>query len=123
MASTASPSTPSSSISSDHFTPTEWTRQTMFSDVMQQKGLLIVAGVTVGLFVLFTMGRRPAPQERAARRLVRDWSKVDDADDVRDLLGSNLPAIARPVLLLVLHEIERQVHRAFKSLERDLEAL
>jgi hypothetical protein len=95
----------------------------MFSDVMQQKGLLIGAGVMVGLFVLFMMGRRPAPQEEAARRLVRDWRKVDDADDVRDLLGSNLPAIVRPALLLVLHEIERQVHRGFQSLERDIERL
>jgi hypothetical protein len=123
MASTSSASTPSSSISSDHFTPTEWTRQTMFSDVMQQKALLIGAGVMVGLCVLFMMGRRPAPQEEAARRLVRNWRKVDDADDVRDLLGSNLPAIVRPALLMVLHEIERQVHKAFESIERDIERL
>ena len=121
MASTSS--TPSSSsTSSDQFTPTEWTQQTMLSDLMQQKGVLIGAGVTIGLFVLM-LRRRSAPQEKAARRLVRDWRKVDDAHDVRDLLGSNVPTIVRPALLMALHEIERQVHKGFESLERDIERL
>jgi hypothetical protein len=110
-------------MSSDHFTPTEWTRQTMFSDLMRQKGLLLGAGVMVGLCVVFMLARRPAPQEKAARRLVRDWHKVDDAADVRDLLGSNLPPIVRPALLMLLHEIERQVHKGFESVERDIERL
>ena len=110
------------SISSDQFTPTEWTQQTMLSDVMQQKGLLIGLGVVVGFFVLI-LRRRSAPQKQAARRLVRDWRKVDDAADVRDLRGSNLPAIVRPALLIGLHEIERQVHKGFESLERDIERL
>jgi hypothetical protein len=121
MVSTSSTST-STPSPSDHFTPTDWTKQTMFSDLMQQKWLLIGAGCMLGIVVLF-MGRRPAPEEEAARRLVRDWRKVDDADDVRDLLGSNVPAIVRPALLLVLHEIERQVHKGFESLERDIERL
>jgi hypothetical protein len=108
---------------SDHFTPSEWTKETMFSDMTQQKGLLIGAGIMAGLFVLFIMGRRQAPQEEAARRLVRDWRKVDDADGVRNLLGSNLPTVVRPVLLLVLQEIERQVQRGFESLEREIERL
>jgi hypothetical protein len=117
-------STPSSSSSSsDHFTPTEWTQQTMLKDVMQQKGLLIGAGVALGLLMLLLTRRRPAPEEKAARRLVRDWRKVDDAADVRDLLGSNLPTIVRPALLLALHELERQVHKGFQSLERDIERL
>ena len=73
MASTSS--TPSSSPS-DQFRPTEWTQHTMLSDVMQQKGLLIGLGVVVGFFVLI-LRRRAAPQEQAARRLVRDWRKVD----------------------------------------------
>ena len=30
---------------------------------------------------------------------------------------------ARPALLMVLHEIERQVHKVFQSLERDIERL
>src|SRR6266849_2957864 len=100
MASTSStPSTSSSSYpsSADQFTPTEWTQQTMLSDVMQQKGLLIGAGVAIGIFLLI-LRRRSRPQEQAARRLVRDWRKVDDAADVRDLLGSNLPTIVRPAL-------------------------
>ncbi len=112
-------STPSSS---DRFTPSEWTQQTLLADIMQQKGLLIGAGVALGLFVLL-LRRRPAPEEKAARRLVRDWRKVDDAADVRDLLGSNLPTIVRPALLMALHEIERQVHQGFRSLERDIERL
>ena len=121
MASTSSmPS--SSSSSSDQFTPTEWTQQTMLSDVLQQKGLLIGVGVVVG-FLLLMLRRRSAPEEKAARRLVRDWCKVDDAADVRDLLGSNLPTIVRPALLMALHEIERQVHKGFESLERDIERL
>jgi hypothetical protein len=116
-------STPSSSSSSsNNFTPTEWTQQTMLSDVMQQKGLLIGAGVALGLLFLF-LRRRSAPEEAAARRLVRDMRKVDDAADVRDLLGSNLPTIARPALLAALHEIERLVHKGFRSLERDIERL
>ena len=112
-------STPSSS---DRFTPSEWTQQTMFADVLQQRGLLIGAGVALGLFLLI-LRRRSAPEQEAARRLVRDWRKVDDAADVRDLLGSNLPTIARPALLMALHEIEHQVHKGFESLERDIERL
>lgn len=115
-------STSSTSSSSDHYTPTEWTQHTMLSDVMQQKGLLIGAGVMLGVFLLF-LRRRPAPEEKAARRLVRNWRKVDDAGDVRDLLGSNVPTIVRPALLMALHEIERQVHKGFASLERDIERL
>jgi hypothetical protein len=123
MATTSS--TPSSSSTpSDHLTPTEWTQQSMLADVMQQKGLLIGAGVVAGLFFWFRfIGRRSAPQEKAARRLVRDWRKVDDAADVRNLIGSNLPPIVRPALLMGLHEIERQVHKGFLSLERDIERL
>jgi hypothetical protein len=94
----------------------------MLSDVMQQKGLLIGAGVALGVLWLL-LRRRAAPEEKAARRLVRDWRKVDDAGDVRDLLGSNLPTIVRPALLIALHEIERQVHKGFQSLERDIERL
>jgi hypothetical protein len=78
--------------------------------------------VALGLFVLL-LRRRSAPEEQAARRLVRDWRKVDDAADVRDLLGSNLPTIVRPALLMALHEIERQVHKGFQNLERDIERL
>ena len=121
MASTSS--TPSSSsTSSDHYTPTEWTQQSMLSDLMQQKGLLIGAGLVLGLWV-FMLRRRAAPEEKAARRLVRDIRKVDDAADVRDLLGSNVPTIVRPALLIALHEIERQVRKGFESLERDIERL
>ena len=31
-----------------------------------------------------------APEEKAARRLVRDIRRVDDADDVHNLLGENV---------------------------------
>jgi hypothetical protein len=122
MASTSSTSTPSSS-SSDSFAPTEWTQQSMLSDLTRQKGLLIGIGVTLGLVFLFLRLRGSAPEEKAARRLVRNWRKVDDASDVRDLLGSNVPTIVRPALLMALHEIERQVHKGFESLERDIERL
>jgi hypothetical protein len=120
MVSQSSPST-SSSSSSDTFTPTEWTQQSMLSDVMQQKGLLIGAGVVIGSLWLFR--RRSAPQEKAARRLVRKMRHVDDASDMRDVLGNNLPAIVRPALLMAVAEIQRQVHRGFRLLEHEIEHL
>lgn len=116
--SSSSSSVSSSSAASDTFTPTEWTQQTMLSDLMQQKGLLIGLGVVVGAVLLFRP--RSAPEEKAARRLVRDIRKVDDADDVRSLLGDNLPTIVRPALLIALNEIERQIHRGFDRLEHEI---
>ena len=117
----SSTSSTSASATADNFTPTEWTQQTMLSDLMQQKGLLIGLGLLVGAFLLFRPRR--APEEKAARRLVRDIRKVDDADDVRNLLGDNLPTIVRPALLIALDEIQRQVHRGFRTLEREIEHL
>ena len=103
-------------------TSTEFTERTMLSDLTQQPWL-IAAGLGVGTLVLFKMMRRPREQERAARRLVRDWRKVDDVDDARDLLGDNLPTIVRPVLLMVLEQIERQVDLGFRRLERSIQHL
>ena len=111
----------SSSSSSDTFTPTEWTQHNMLSDLMQQKNLLIGAGIVIGALFLFR--RRSAPEEKAARRLVRNIRKVDEADDVRSLLGDNLPTIVRPALMIALGEIERQVHQVFRKLEREIEHL
>ena len=119
MATSTTPS--SSSTSSNGLTASEWTQQSMLSDLMQQKGLLIGLGVVIGLVIL--LSRRSAPEEKAARRLVRDWRHVDDPDDARDLLSENVPTIVRPALLAALDEIERQVHRGFRSLERDIERL
>ena len=116
---TSTPSSPPTS--SNGLTASEWTQQSMLSDLMQQKGLLIGIGVVVGLALL--LSRRSAPEEKAARRLVRNWRHVDDADDVRDLLGENLPPIVRPALLALLEELQRQVHRGFRSLEREIERL
>jgi hypothetical protein len=110
-----------SSTSEERFPPTEGNQQTVLSEVMQQKGLLI--GLGLAATALFFLSRRSAPEEKAARRLVRDMRHVDDAGDVRDLLGSNLPTIVRPVLLLALEELERQVHKGFANLEREIERL
>jgi len=93
----------------------------MLSDLMQQKGLLIGAGVVIAM-ILFFRGRS-RPEEEAARRLVREWRHVDDADDVRDLLGDNVPKIMRPALLMALEEIERQVDHGFRRLEREIQRL
>src|SRR5207237_7192854 len=109
-----SSTTSSSSTPSNGYTASEWTQQTMLSDLMQQKGLLIGLGVLIAAILLFS--RRSAPEEKAARRLVRDWREVDDLDDARDLLGENVPTIVRPVLLIALDELERQVHHAFRAL-------
>jgi hypothetical protein len=119
----ASPSSTSASTSSaDRFPSTDWSQPTLLSEVMQQKGLLIGLGLTVVAFLVLAR-RRSAPETRAVRRLVRDWRRVDDIRDARDLLGSNLPTVVRPVLLVVLGEIERQVHRGFDNIERDIRRL
>jgi len=114
MASTMSPG-------SEQLTASEWTQQNMFNDLMQQKWILIGAGCLVGAVWLWS--RRSAPEEQAARRLVRDWRHVDDADDARDLLGSNLPAILRPALLAALEELEEAVHEWFRRAEREVNRL
>ena len=115
-----STSTPSTS-SYDRYTASEWTQQNMLSDLMQQKGLLIGAGVALAVILL--MRRRAAPEEKAARRLVRDLRHVDDPHDARDLITGNVPTILRPALLTALEEIETQVHQLFRRLEHDIERL
>ncbi len=111
----------STGTSSDRFTASEWTQQTMLSDLLQQKWLLIGVGAFIG--TMWLMSRRSAPEEKAARRLVRDWRHVDDPGDVRELLGENVPTILKPALLSALDEIERQVERWFRQLEREIERL
>jgi hypothetical protein len=111
----------STTTSSGNFTASEWTQQTMLSDLMQQKWLLIGAGCFIG--ALWLLSHRSKPEQKAARRLVRDWRRVDDADDVRELLSANLPTILRPALLNALDEVERQVHRWFREVEREIERL
>jgi len=54
---------------------------------------------------------------------VRDWRHVDDADDARDLVGSNLPVIFRPALLAILDVVQDQVHNGFRQIERQIEHL
>jgi hypothetical protein len=107
---------------SDQYTASEWTQQSMLGDMAQQKWLLIGVASLAGAVVLWAT-RRKAPEEVAARRLVRDWRNVDDAEDARDLLGSNVPIILRPVLLTALEEIEDQVHHLFRRLEREINRL
>ena len=106
---------------SEQLTASEWTRRSMMNDVLQQKWLLVGVGCFLG--ALWLWARRPAPEERAARRLVRDWRRVDDPEDARELLGSNLPTILRPVLLTALDEIESLARQWFRRLERDISRL
>ena len=106
---------------SDQFTASEWTQRNLLNDVMQQKWLLVGAGFFIG--ALWLWSRRSAPEEEAARRLVRDLRNVDDPEDARELLGSNVPTILRPVLLTALDEIETLVHQWFRRLERDISRL
>ncbi len=107
---------------SERLTSSEFTQQTMWSDMTQQRWLIAV-GIGIGVLLLFNLMRRPPEQEQAARRLVRDWRKVDDVDDARDLLGENIPMILRPALLLVLEEVERQVRQGFRRIERTIDHL
>ena len=44
-------------------------------------------------------------------------------EDVRDLLGSNLPTVLRPALLAALEELEAAVHQWFRRVERDINRL
>jgi hypothetical protein len=106
---------------SERMSSSELTQQTMFSDLMQQRWL-IALGIGIGIFMLLRM-RRGDEREQAARHLVRDWRHVDDVEDARDLLGSNLPPIMRPAMLMILQEIERQVERGFRRLEKSIERL
>jgi hypothetical protein len=106
---------------SERMSSSELTQQTMLSDLLQQRWL-IALGVGFGIFMLWRMRSTPEP-ERAARRLVRDLRHVDDVEDARDLIGSNLPPIMRPAMLLILEEIERQVEQGFRRLERTIERL
>ena len=111
-----------STTPSDPMTASDLTQRSMLSDLMEQKTLLIGVGLTI-VALWFFLSRRAAPEEQAARRLVRDWGKVDDIYDARDLLGSNVPAIMRPALLIVLAEIERQIKTGFRRLERTIQRL
>ena len=111
----------SSATTPQDYTASEWTQRTMLSDVMEQKGLLIGLGAVILAFLIFRS--RSRPEEKAARRLVRDWRHVDDPYDVRDLLGENVPTIVKPALLTALAEIERQVHRGIRRLEREIRSL
>jgi hypothetical protein len=104
---------------SNEYTASEWTQQSMLGDLSQQKWLLIGAACFIGALMLWA-SRRSAPEEKAARRLVRDWRHVDDVDDARDLLGSNVPTILKPALLTALEEIEDQVHHLFRRAEREI---
>ena len=99
--------------------PSERVTPRQFAD---QRMLLIGVGLTICAILLF-LWRRQAPEEQAARRMVRDLRRVDDVDAARDLLGSNVPVVMRPVLLMILEEIERQVDHAFRRLERAIEQL
>jgi len=105
---------------SDHLTASEWTQQNMLSDVMQQKMVLIGAGCFIG--ALFLLSRRVRARRTGGAPLIRDFRHVDDAADVRDLLGENVPTILKPVLLSAVEELERQVARWFRQLEREINA-
>ena len=107
---------------SEDYSASDWTQQSMLNDLMQQKWLLAGGAAFIAALWLFSR-RRSAPEEQAARRLVRDWRNVDDVTDVRDILGDNLPTILRPALLTALDEIENIVHRWFRQAEREIQRL
>ena len=114
-------STPPSSTSYEPLTASQFTQNTMWSDLLEQRGLLIGAAVAVIGLVWWMRRGSSSDEEQAARRLVRDWRHVDDADDARDLVGSNLPVIFRPALLAILDVVQDQVHSGFRQIERQIE--
>src|ERR1051326_8051494 len=104
---------------SEQYTASEWTQQSMLGDLSQQRWVIIGVACFIGALLLWA-SRRKAPEEKAAQRLVRDWRHVDDVDDARDLLGTNVPTILKPALLTALEEIEDQVHHLFRRAEREI---
>jgi hypothetical protein len=107
-----------STSSAEPLSAGELTQKTMLNDLLQQRGLLVGGAVAVGVLWLFS--RRKPPEEQAARRLVRDWRHVDDADDARNLVGSNLMLVLRPAMLTLLDALEGRVHYGFRRLERQI---
>jgi hypothetical protein len=105
------------SYQTESLTASELTQKTMLSDLKQQPMLWAGAALAVVALVLFWTRREPS-QASAARHLVRDWRGVDDVDDARDLLGSNMPIILRPAMLAGLEALEDQVHTWFRQAER-----
>lgn len=105
----------------DSYNASEWTQQSMLGDLASQKWLWVGAACFIGAIWLWS--RRKAPEEHAARRLVRDWRHVDDVDDARDLLGSNVPTILKPALLTALEELQDLVHAWFRRAEREINHL
>jgi hypothetical protein len=99
----------------------DWTRQNMLTDLGQQRMLWAGLGTAAVLFLLFR--RREDEQEKAARHLVRDWRKVDDLDDAREHLQSNLTPLIRPVLLSLLGELETASHKWLRRVEREIKHL
>ena len=112
-----------SSVSySERVSPTDLTQRTAFEDMTQQRGLLIGVGVAaVALFLMFRS--RKDDQREAAKHLVRDWRRVDDVDGARDLLSSNVGPLLRPALLMVLNEVEDQVHHVLRRMEKRVQRL
>ena len=102
---------------SDTLTASELTQKTMLSDLKQQPMVWAGAALAVVALGLWWTRRQPS-QKNAARHLVRDWRGVDDVDDARALLGSNVPVILRPALLAALEAAEGQVDAWFRQAER-----
>jgi hypothetical protein len=115
-----SSTSPLSGPSSERLTANQFTQQSMLNDLMQQRGLLIGIAVAAGALWFFMRGSGQAAEQKAARRMVREMRHVDDTDDVRNVLGSNLPTIVRPVLLIVLQELERQISFGFRRAEKQI---
>jgi hypothetical protein len=107
----------------ERITPSELTERTALADLSQQRGLLIGVGAAVLALFLFARRRSANEQRKAARHLVRDWRDVDDVDDARDVLTSNVGPLLRPVLLMLLSETEEQLQRYFRRLEKSIEHL
>jgi hypothetical protein len=97
--------------------PSELTQKTMLSDLKQQPMVWAGGALAVVALLLWWTRRQPS-QQSAARHLVRDWRSVDDVDDARNLLGSNVPVILRPALLAALDALEAQVDTWFRQVER-----
>lgn len=113
---------PSPPPHADSLTASQWTRQTAWQDLSEQKTVLgALCALVVGM-VLIARWRRSRADRRqrdVARGMVRDWRTVASEPVARELL---LPAL-KPALLFGLAEARRRVQQQLRLAETAIERL
>lgn len=97
-------------------------RQDWMNMLMSRNGIMAAGAVLVVLFLLSRRGGDDS-SEKAARKFVRDLRKVDSVDDGREHLQSTLLPVLKPVLMVMLSELEDLVEKAFHRANREVKRL